>query len=246
MSEESDRLHYFAKMQGGMRTFDFSQATAFKVTDESTWSRSDGSTWKDQGKMYKMVLRNNNPMGGVCATICAFWIVFHAQQDIGGNLFTKDRSVWEYLFDDGGLNLGAAQNITIEHLQSTGNQLNYFETFMRKFKVTRRQKTMSGEVISNNFEALNMTTITKCARYITKVNGYKLIQLKKSLNGSGSGHMVAAWSDGIDVLFMDPNRGEYWLPNQKAFEAWFQMYWPAYGKRGYKSLKVHNFVAAMS
>src|SRR5262249_59570900 len=97
----SDALETYAKMHGGGRTYDFSQATVFKVAPP---------TGDDQGKMYKMVLRNGKPMGGLCATICAFWAAFHAKQDSDNyqqNSFTKGRSVWDYLFNGGGLNTGA-------------------------------------------------------------------------------------------------------------------------------------------
>ena len=132
-SIQSDRLAAFARMQGGGRTYDFSQGQAFRVGDPSG---------DDLGKMYKMVLRGGKPMGGVCATLCAFWAAFHAQQDIGNyaeNAFTKGRSVWDYLFNDGGLNLGAATNITVEHHLSSGHQVTYLESFLRKFKVIRRK-----------------------------------------------------------------------------------------------------------
>ena len=68
-SPTSDALDAFAKTVGGFRTYDFSQAQAFKVIETDDPS---------QGKMYKMVLRNGQPMGGVCMTMCAFWVVFHA------------------------------------------------------------------------------------------------------------------------------------------------------------------------
>jgi hypothetical protein len=240
----SNDLHVLAQGLGGARTFDFSQGKAFKVAPETEWT-TPTKTWKDQGKMYKMVLRNNSPMGGVCATICAFWIVFHAKQGAGdvAHSFTKDRSVWEYLFDDGGLNLGAAQNITCEHYLSTGNQLNYLENFMSKFSIDRRTQNMAGSPIANMFTPLNNSTTFQCAEAITKVGGYKLIQLKKTHNGSGGGHMVSAWSDGEDVLFMDPNMGEFWLPNMTSFKIWLASFFAKTYLRNnkYKSMRVHDF-----
>ncbi|WP_097458681.1 YopT-type cysteine protease domain-containing protein [Mangrovitalea sediminis] len=240
----SDDLHIMAQGLGGARTFSFSQGTAFKVAPETEWV-TPTKTWKDQGKMYKMVLRNNNPMGGVCATVCAFWIVFHAKQGAGeiANAFTRDRSVWDYLFNDGGLNLGAAQNITCEHLLSTGNQLNYFENFMAKFDIKRRDKSISGIPIANVFVALSNSTVFQCADIITRIGGYKLIQLKQSLDGSGSGHMVSAWCDGQDVVFMDPNMGEFWFPNVTSFKVWLASFFAKTYLRNnrYKSMRVHNY-----
>jgi len=191
--------------------------------------------------MYKMVLRNGRPMGGVCATICGFWVAFHSSQDTGkGESFTRGRSVWDYLFTDNGLNLGAAQNITAEHLQSTGNQMNYLENFMKNFGIKRRTKSMSGNAITHDFVPFSNTTVGRCSREITGIGGYKLIQMKKTLDGSGGGHMVAAWCDGADVLFMDPNMGEFWLPNKKTFHAWLQLFRNT-TYNAYKSIRVHDF-----
>lgn len=229
----SDRLAVYAQLQGGARTYDFSQARAFKVVE------SDGP---DQGKMYKMVLRNGKPMGGVCATFCAFWTVFHAQQDTGGNGFTRGRSVWDYLFNQGGLNTGAATNITIEHHQSSGNQIGYLDNFMKKFKVVRRPKSITGGLITATPVVLSFTTLMKCARHMTAIGGYKLVSLKPNVDGTGSGHMVSAWCDMGDVLFMDPNYGEFWFPNQAKFSAWFQFYVLNTYRRKYKSITVYDYV----
>lgn len=244
----SDDLHILAQHVGGARTFDFSQARAFKVAPETEWF-TPTKTWKDQGNMYKMVLRNNNPMGGVCTTICAFWIVFHAKQGTGkiANSFTRDRSVWDYLFKDGGLNIGAAQNITAEHLQASQvpgqSQLRSLEALMSKFKIQRKTKTISGSAIADLFIPLTNSTVFQCADAITKTGGYKLIQLKKSLNGSGGGHMISAWSDGSDVLFMDPNLGEFWLPNITSFKRWLASFFAKTYLRNnnYKSMRINNF-----
>jgi hypothetical protein len=60
----SDQLDTRAKTLGGFRSYYFKQGLHFQVGD---------TTAPDQGKMYKMVLRRGQPMGGVCATLCAFW-----------------------------------------------------------------------------------------------------------------------------------------------------------------------------
>jgi|GEM_PF-6485926 len=251
MSGISDMLDNFARMQGGGRTYNFSQGQAFRVAQavQRVDIRHKSGTWNDQGKMYKMVLRGNTPghmseMGGVCATIAAFWVIFHAMQDYEQtNAFTRGRSVWQYLFDHNGLNMGAATNITVEHHQSSAHQLVYLENLLRKFKVKRRNRTMTGAANTHHFVPFNMSTTMSCANEITKVNGYKLIELKRSLDGSGGGHMVAAWSDMQDVLFMDPNLGEFWLPNARAFKAWLTVFWGhTYGRNNqYKSMRVHDF-----
>jgi hypothetical protein len=229
----SDRLNTYAKMHGGYRTYDFSQSTAFKVAEDT-----DG----DQGKMYKMVLRNGKPMGGLCKTICAFWIAFHAQQDLGTSSFTKGRSVWDYLFNNGGLNLGSATNITVEHHQSSGNQNKYFETFLKKFKIVRRKKSITGAPLNESGMPLTFTSLLGCAKNITQAGGYTMIGLSAKADGTGGGHAVSGWYDGSDVLFMDPNFGEFWLPSRAAFLAWFQFYiMNTYGRK-YKGLYVHTYV----
>lgn len=232
-NQRTDRLAIYAKMHGGGCMYDFSQATAFKVIE---------SQEPDQGKMYKMVLRDGQPMGGVCMTMCAFWVVFHAAQDRpGGNSFTKGRSVWDYLFKDGGLNMGAATNIVVEHHQSSGDQTVYFDGFMEKFGIKFRPTTISGVPISNAYLPFTYSSVMGAAALITAVNGYKVISLKKTDAGTGGGHAVAGWYDGADVLFMDPNYGEFWLPSKNAFRAWFQFYILNVYKETYKSLRVRHY-----
>lgn len=240
-----------AESLGGACTYNFSQGQAFKVRQslEHISNSHVKGKWKDQGKMYKMVLRGvpgaQKEMGGVCATLAAFWIAFHSSQDSGaGKSFTKGRSVWDYLFEDNGLmlNMGAAMNIVVEHHQSSGNQLNYLETFLKKFGITKRTSSMSGAAIVPYFQPFTSGTTHLCADMITRNNGYKLIQLKKTTTGAGGGHMVAAWSDGSDVLFMDPNFGEFWLPNAGAFKTWLAGFFADTYQDRYKSMRVHNYV----
>ncbi|MSP01411.1 MAG: hypothetical protein EXR07_10250 [Acetobacteraceae bacterium] len=230
----SDRLETYAKMHGGGRTYDFSQALAFKVIE---------SDEGHQGKMYKMVLRNGQPMGGVCMTLCAFWLVFHAMQDKpGGNSFTRGRSVWDYLFKDGGLNMGAATNIVVEHKQSSGKQLVYFDSFLKQFGVNYRATGITGSGLSNAYLPFGYSALMAAGRLITTGNGYKMISLAKNTDGTGGGHAVSAWFDGRDVLFMDPNFGEFWLPNATAFHAWFQFFLLNTYMRSYKSLRARTYV----
>jgi len=231
----SDLLAAWAVAQRGFRAYDFSQAMAFTVVE---------SMEPHQGKLYKMVLRDGKPMGGVCATLCAFWIVFHAMQDRpGGNSFTKSRSVWEYLFNDGGLNTGAATNIVVEHHQSAGNQYHYLDNFLKQFKIYMRTKSIAGTSLPDAYMPLSSSTAVAVAKLITSVNGYKMLSLKKTASGDGAGHAVSAWSDGADVLFMDPNYGEFWLPSKAAFEVWFQQFWDKVYVSSYKSLRPRTYVA---
>lgn len=235
-SPTSDALDAFAKTVGGFRTYDFSQAQAFKVIETDDPS---------QGKMYKMVLRNGQPMGGVCMTMCAFWVVFHAMQDKkGGNPFTKGRSVWDYLFNEGGLNTGAATNIVVEHHMSSGQQLAYFDSFMLKFGIQFRNKSIAGMQIPNVYMPLTAGTADQAATLITSVNGYKMISLKKTDSGAGGGHAVCAWYDGSDALFMDPNYGEFWFPSKVAMIKWFKYFWTKTYSKSYKSLRPRTYVAA--
>ena len=230
ISVASDRLEVYAKMHGGFRTYDFSQAQAFKLGDPNL---------PDQGKTYKMVLRRGKPMGGVCATLCAFWTVFHAMQDSPkGNGFTKGRSVWDYLFSSGGINTGAAVNITVEHHKSSGNQIAYLENFMRQFGIIRRQNIVSGDDLEQEFP-MSHTRLLKAGEGIVqhRGGGYKLLSLKGK---SGGGHMVSAFA-AQDVLFMDPNYGEFWLPSPDAFRKWWLFFMENTYIKSYNKLIVRDY-----
>jgi hypothetical protein len=234
-SVASDRLETYAKMLGGMRTYDFSQAQAFKLGNPNL---------PDQGKTYKMVLRRGKPMGGVCATLCAFWAAFHSSQDTGkGNSFTRGRSVWDYLFNEGGINTGAAVNITVEHHRSSGNQVGYLETFMRNFGLIRRKDIVSGAALEVELP-MSATRLMAAGDAIVKHRGggYKLISLRKGAGGGG--HMVSAFAS-QDVLFMDPNYGEFWLPNAQAFRAWWQFFMNNTYIRSYDTIVVRDYGVAV-
>lgn len=227
---------------GGRCTYKFAQKDAFQIADATqqySKSHKDGN-WNDQGKTYKMVLRGKTPgsqseMGGVCATIAAFWIAFRSDQDIGSNAsFTKGRSVWDYLFTHGGLNTGAAMNITVEHHMSSGDQLSYFEAFLNKFKLYKTH--------SSSFIESNSTTAYDVTAAAFEQNGYKLVQLKQTKNGSGNGHMVALYTVGHEVFFMDPNWGEFWFPDRKAFNLWLSRLW-GYDYLRFKSVRFHTYTA---
>lgn len=237
----SHKLNTLALRVGGFRSYEFSQSRMFKVAPEGHIQSSKG-VFEHKGKLYKMVLRREKPMGGVCATLCAFWIIFHAKQG-ENNSFTRNRSVWEYMINEGEVNIGALQNITVEHHMSSGNQFDYLKRLMAKFEIDRRTRHLNGQQIVSPFMRMRHDTTFQCSNAIMKVGGYKLIQLKKTNDGSGGGHMVAAWSDYRDVLFMDPNFGEFWFPNGVSFKIWFSAFLIyTYLRKGYKSLKVNNFV----
>jgi hypothetical protein len=234
----SDLLDTFAKMHGGFRSYYFSQATAFSVGD---------SSGADQGKMYRMVDRGGKPMGGVCATLCAYWIVFHAVQDADQpNPFTNSRSVWDYLFNEGGLKIGAAQNIVIEHHQSTqvdaATQRRYLDELLKRFNIVKRTKGIVGDVLTEQPVPMTFTSLLNCARNITQAGGYKSIEFKPNTDGTGPGHEVCAWCDSADVVFVDPNFGEFWLPGPAEFQAWFRLYMASAYPNNYSSIIVHNYV----
>jgi Yersinia/Haemophilus virulence surface antigen len=71
--------------------------------------------------------------------------------------------------------------------------------------------------------------------------------MKPNLNGTGAGHMVAAYGDGGDVVFMDANFGEFWLPDRDAFEKfiveYFKIAYLSGGKQKYKATKPYHFIA---
>lgn len=232
-SVQSDQLDAQAKLLGGFRSFDFSQAQAFVLGDPNL---------PDQGKTYKMVLRNGKPMGGVCAAVCAFWIAFHSSQDSGyGADFVRGRSVWDYLFNQGGINAGAAINITIEHHKSSGQQIQYFENFLKKFHVVRRHNMATGVLLEREVALTKPSLMAALNAVIAaRGGGYKLL----ALTSATSGHAVAAFV-GQDVLFMDPNLGEFWLPNAKAFRAWWNFFVLNTYISNYKKMVVYDYGVAV-
>lgn len=211
------RLSDLATAAGGGVIYLFSQGQRLRYGAE------DGP---DQGKLYKKVRRGSGVMGGACYAISAFWVIFHATQG-SDHPFTKDRTIWQYLFDQGGLNLGAAQNIVVEHRESSRiGQTLYFDQQLGKFGLVRRKEIVSGEVMEVSGSASHITTSAGKGRAIGNAivqqgEGYRTISLKRA---TGGGHAVAGWV-GQDVSFMDPNYGEFWFPNHPSFTEWFEAFW---------------------
>lgn len=205
---------------GGQMTYCFSQG------QQLVWGDPSGT---DQGKLYKKVTRGNGVMGGACYAIAAFWIAFHGTQG-SNHPFTQDRSVWDYLFKQGGLQLGAAMNVVVEHRESSRiGQTRYFDATLEKFGIIRRGEFTSG---ANMEVAGSAAGIGQAHRggaiggaIIEKGEGYRTISLRRA---TGGGHAVAAWV-GQDVAFMDPNFGEFWFPDHQSFRKWFTQFWAVSG-----------------
>jgi YopT peptidase len=214
---KQNRLGDLAKTAGGGAIYLFSQGQRLRYGAE---------TGPDQGKLYKKVKRGSGVMGGACYAISAFWVIFHATQG-SDNPFTKDRTIWEYLFDQGGLNLGAASNIVVEHRESSRiGQTLYFDQQLGKFGLVRRKEIVSGQDLEVSGSASHIGTLQGKGRAIANAivqqgEGYRTISLRRA---EGGGHAVAGWV-GQDVSFMDPNFGEFWFPNHQSFIGWFEAFW---------------------
>ncbi|MDA3962969.1 MAG: YopT-type cysteine protease domain-containing protein [Planctomycetota bacterium] len=216
---------------GGM-TYCFSQG------EQLRWGAQDGI---DQGKLYKKVTRGSGVMGGACYSIAAFWIVFHATQG-SNHPFTQNRSVWDYLFKQGGLQLNAAMNIVVEHRESSRiGQTQYFDATLKKFNIIRRKEIVAG----TNMEVAGSAGHLAAGAHrgnaianaiIEKGEGYRTISLRRA---TGGGHAAAAWV-GTDVCFMDPNFGEFWFPSHAQFRAWFASFW-AISNYAYTEIVVRSY-----
>jgi YopT peptidase len=219
MNSKQTQMKTAAEACGGHMTYAFSQGQQLRFGSE------DGA---DMGKLYKKVLRNGKEMGGACAAVSANWVAFHATQG-SNHSFTRDRSVWDYLFTQGGLNLGAAVNIVIEHHLSSGKQINHFDDFLKKFGVIRRgEYTNPGANMEStgSFRAGPLVGRGIGEAIVARGEGYRMISLRNS--SGGGGHMVGAWV-AQDVMFMDPNYGEFWFDSRAKFLNWFARFWTLSG-----------------
>jgi len=232
--EDSHKLAKAAETLGGYRTFYFRQAD-----DLQTEGLDDSRV----GKVYKEFTSPKGvEMGGVCATVCAFWVVFHAKQETS---YFGEISVWDYIFNNGKVNRVAAYSIATEHALSYVNQESHLAGFLESFGVKRRAKRVSGTAMSNSFISSGSLGKALVEHITSGGGGYKLLSMKPNLDGSGSGHMVAAYWDWSDVVFMDSNFGEFWLPNRAAFEKFMEEYFKiaylAKGASKFKAIKAYHF-----
>ncbi|WP_157953842.1 YopT-type cysteine protease domain-containing protein [Microbulbifer sp. A4B17] len=165
--------------------------------------------------------------GGVCESLSAHWIKFHAEDD----------SLWNWLFPNGALSEQHLFHVMTLH-QIGGNAPNQdqvSEAWLQSHNVLplqnnggvgiagpngRRQihvvtgpRLDQGQTTMRNSAALADEIIREPTR---SAGSYKKI----GISGKVGAHAMAAWV-AEDVLFFDPNFGEFWFPTKNAFRNWF-------------------------
>lgn len=195
---------------GGHCTYPFTQCKP----PVSTWTARDSST-----------------AIGVCESMSAHWIYYHANDD----------SLWNWLCPGGQISLAKLQ-YHIMQLQSAGvlgaDQDAITEAWLRSHGILRRMNsyvvTESRQIggtylpfVTATGESMGQggtTRLLNCndlARAILLDNTGGAGSYKKlGLQGSAGGHTMALWV-AQDVVFFDPNFGEFWFESRAAFFNWF-------------------------
>ena len=171
---------------------------------------------------------------GVCEALAAHWIKYHAE---GG-------SMWNWLIVDGQVSMTKLL-FEVMQLQSKGilgDQEAVTQAWLRKSgiapvqgsMVLNRSRQMGARFIpfeggQGRHVTEGRTGLLSCgdlARSLVRDNtGGAGCYKKLYLSGKFGAHAMALWV-AQDIVFFDPNFGEFWFPNRSAFFNWFtQKFW---------------------
>ncbi|PVZ68362.1 YopT-type cysteine protease domain-containing protein [Pelagibaculum spongiae] len=184
-------------------------------------------------ELARYICKNKDASGGICEALVAHWMYHHTQ---GGSL-------WDHICLGGDvkkLNGREIQKIAV--LQAYGANAEDQDVLSEQWLATKglipihfsisggdgytrgtNQRFFSGASgrrISRNDESVTTTDSNALAKAIcslaSKSGGYRKI----GIEGRSGGHAMAAYV-GDDVLFFDPNYGEFWFETHNLFIEWF-------------------------
>jgi YopT peptidase len=159
----------------------------------------------------KIIAKLPSTNGGICMMLAAKWI---------GEL-ANGGSMWDSIFFGGQFN--AASIITVMHnfIDDEVQNLDwsYVRTqYFKQHNVTHDKKLP--EV--GNSAAASPEIGQHLATAISKAGQGRWASL--DMYGPGGAHSVAAWNAGSQVLFFDPNYGEFSFPEQTKLRNWLKTY----------------------
>lgn len=172
---------------------------------------------------------------GVCESISAHWIKFHAD---GGSL-------WNWLMFDGQISMTKLL-FSVMQLQSAGilavDQDAETEAWLRQHRIVPLKKNVQGfnsRQTRRGFESFTGHSVSGNTRGRTRLTNCKALARdilvdptggagcykKMSLEGKFGAHTMALWV-AQDVAFFDANFGEFWFESRAGFFNWFtQKFW---------------------
>ena len=217
MPHRHDRLIMRAAVEGGACTKRFRQGS--------------DNRQKGIGSLYHLRHRGGSRWGGVCKALTLYWMAYHA----------NDWDFWSWLFADNGhlhtWNAAAVcdlQGAYTDDPRYNGGVRGRRAAGLTKFQFMRDVLRRSGLVERKDPFGVSMSINNQWARgdggrvigqaiapdYVAGKAMYKQI----SIHGSAGGHAVCAWV-AEDVMFFDPNYGEYWFETPAQFRRWFNFFW---------------------
>ncbi len=178
--------------------------------------------------LFGFLAKNRSVYGGVCEALCCHWMVYHAHEDSLWNHLSDTRSAILYSI----AKLQRAGGLAAE--QGLGKRMSgqdvISEAWMRENGVVpihQRLKLMGGNIATTTMtrgsSGRGTTDPSVLAAAIVSGHTGGGAYRKIGVWGLG-GHAMAAWV-GQDVVFFDPNFGEFWFESPIEFSAWFPHYW---------------------
>lgn len=212
------------------------RATAARNGGKCTWAFS-----QVQNPVKSLICSHGDTSGGICEMLSAKWLEMHAKGDHMANWLQGrdgqiDASKVRYLMQLFAIGTTMAPGQMTER-GGGGNwdQDRATQQWLCAKGVVRRgsivgmrwgQDFLHGEQGANAQRGGRRRDFAaQLGRAITaSYESYKMV----GIAGPNFAHACAAWS-AQDVAFFDPNFGEFWFEDPRAFERWFPQFWHAAG-----------------
>ncbi|MEO1656346.1 MAG: YopT-type cysteine protease domain-containing protein [Pseudomonadota bacterium] len=232
----------------------FLQALMNKGACTKRFRQGSDSTDKGIGSVYHLRYTAGRRWGGVCKALCIYWMSSHA----------NDHDFWSWLFDNNGhINVRKAgmiadmQGAYMGQANHAGglnvrnalveSKYHFMKRMLQKMGLVER-KTAHGNSRSVNEQAFAPGNSFSRGRELAELVAPEYVMgqamyKQLSFHGNRGGHAVALWV-AQDVMFFDPNFGEFWFEHVADFRRWFtHHFWEksGYGRMFDQEYTVHCF-----
>ena len=205
-------------------------------------------TAKGVGSVYYYRQTGGHRWGGVCKALCIYWMSAHA----------ADQDFWSWLFSNNGRmnahNAGLVCDMQGAYLGDAGNAgtvLPMNRLVESKHHFMKRELDRAGLVERKTvFGNSRSITHQNFAGLTARARGRELAEIlapeyrmgeamykQLSFWGRGGAHATALWV-AQDVMFFDPNFGEFYFEHARDFRDWFTIFWD---KSGYAPMFQNNY-----
>ena len=177
----------------------------------------------------KIIAKLPSTNDGICMMLAAKWI---------GEL-ANGGSMWDAIFFGGQFNAAAIITVMHNFIDAEVQDLDWDYVREQYFKQHNVKHDKKLPEIGNS-NAASPEIGQRMATAISKAGLGRWASL--DLYGTGGAHSVAAWNAGSQILFVDPNYGEFSFPDQTTLRSWLTTFGTITGyKREFGGVKTDTW-----